>query len=71
MSDKNILLGKPAIKGTRITVELVLDLLAGGWTEEMILESYPTLTQNDLMAVFAYLREGLDNELYLPLSKIA
>lgn len=71
VSDKNILLGKPAIKGTRISVELILDLLAGGWTEEMILKSYPMLKQNDLMAVFAYLREGLDNELYLPLSKIA
>ena len=71
VSDKNILLGKPVIKGTRISVELILDLLATGWTEQTIQDSYPTLTQDDLMAVFAYLKEGMDNELYLPLSKMA
>ena len=71
VSDKNILLGKPVIKGTRISVELILDLLATGWTEQSIQDSYPTLSQDDLMAVFAYLKEGMDNELYLPLSKMA
>lgn len=53
ISDKEVLLGKPTIKGTRISVELILDLLANGWTEKMIFESYPRLTQNDLKAVFA------------------
>ena len=56
ISDKEVLLGKPTIKGTRISVELILDLLANGWTEQMIFESYPILTGNDLKAVFAYLK---------------
>jgi uncharacterized protein (DUF433 family) len=42
ISDNEILLGKPTIKGTRISVELILDLLSNGWTEKMIFESYPT-----------------------------
>jgi uncharacterized protein (DUF433 family) len=42
-SDPNILLGKPVIKGTRLSVEFILGLFAEGWTEQQILESYPTL----------------------------
>lgn len=71
VSDKGILLGKPTIKGTRISVELLLDLLANGWTEQMIFESYPKLSSNDLKAVFAYLKDCMENELYLPLPKSA
>jgi uncharacterized protein (DUF433 family) len=71
ISDKEVLLGKPTIKGTRISVELILDLLANGWTEKMIFESYPRLTQNDLKAVFAYLKDCIENELYFPLPKSA
>ncbi|MEQ9098923.1 MAG: DUF433 domain-containing protein [Imperialibacter sp.] len=57
VSDKNILLGKPTIKGTRISVEFVLDRLANGWTEHMLLENYPHLTKEDLQAVFGYLND--------------
>ncbi len=71
VSDKDILLGKPTIKGTRISVELLLELLSNGWTEIMILESYPGITDKDLKAVFAYLKECIENELYFPLSKRA
>lgn len=71
VSDKEILLGKPTIKGTRISVELILDLLANGWTEKMIFESYPRLTEPDLKAVFAYLKECIENELYFPIPKSA
>jgi uncharacterized protein (DUF433 family) len=46
ISDKKILLGKPTIKGTRISVEFILERLADGWTEEKILESYPHLKKN-------------------------
>jgi uncharacterized protein (DUF433 family) len=66
-SDKDILLGKPTIKGTRISVELILELLANGWNEKQILESYPTLKEKDLKAVYSYLKEGMENELYFPL----
>ena len=71
ISDKEVLLGKPTIKGTRISVELILDLLANGWTEQMLFESYPKLTGNDLKAVFAYLKDCMENELYFPLPATA
>lgn len=54
-SDKNILLGKPTIKGTRISVEFILERLANGWTEEKILNSYSHLKREDIQAVFAYI----------------
>jgi uncharacterized protein (DUF433 family) len=71
ISDKEVLLGKPILKGTRISVELILDLLSTGWTEKMILESYPKLTLEDLKAVFAYLKECIEQELYFPIPKSA
>jgi uncharacterized protein (DUF433 family) len=71
VSDQKVLLGKPTIKGTRISVELILDLLANGWTEKMIFESYPNLKESDLKAVFAYLKECIENELFFTLPKTA
>ena len=71
VSDKDILLGKPTIKGTRISVELILELLANGWTEKMILESYPNLTENNIKAVFSYLKDCMETELYFPMPKSA
>ena len=71
ISDKDILLGKPVIKGTRISVELILELMASGWTEKSILESYPNLSKESLKAVFAYLRDCLEQEFYFPLPKSA
>jgi len=56
-SDPAILLGKPVIKGTRISVELLLGWLAQGWTEADIFESYPRITREDLQAMFTYLAE--------------
>jgi uncharacterized protein (DUF433 family) len=68
VSDKQILLGKPTIKGTRISIELILELLAAGWTEKQILESYPSVSEEALRAVFAYLKACIQQELYLPIS---
>lgn len=63
VSDKSVLLGKPTVKGTRISIEFILERLADGWTEEQLLENYPRLTQADLQAVFSYasdcLKDGL------------
>ena len=56
-SDKEILMGKTVIKGARISIELILELLSGGWTEDMIYESYPNVQPVHLKAVFAYLKE--------------
>ncbi len=54
VSDKEVLLGKPTIKGTRISVEHLLQLLAKGWSEQDILENYPRLTKQSIQAVFSY-----------------
>ena len=64
--DEEILLGKPIIKGTRISVEFVLERLANGWSERQILDNYSRLTENDLRAVYAYTYECMkDGLLYL------
>jgi uncharacterized protein (DUF433 family) len=69
-SDADILLGKPVIKGTRISVALILELYKDGWTKETILESYPNLTEMDLSAVFDYFSECIRYELFFPLPKV-
>ena len=70
-SDKNILMGKPAIKGTRISVDHIISLLAQGWTEQKILDNYPRLTPESLKAVFAYIHACIQDGLLYPLRKIA
>jgi len=52
--DEEILAGKPVIRGTRLAVEFILDLLAAGQTESEILSNYPGLTREDLLACLAY-----------------
>ena len=47
---------KPTIKGTRLSVEFIIDRLASGWTEEDLLINHPRLTKEDLQAVFIYKR---------------
>jgi len=71
VSDRDILLGKPTIRNTRISVELLLELLSGGWTDKMIFESYPHIKPVHLQAVFAYLKDCMQHELFFPLSKSA
>jgi len=64
-ADESILLGKPTIKGTRISVEHIVGLLAQGWNEQQILENYPRITQESLQAVFLYIQACLkDGILY-------
>ena len=67
VSDRKILLGKPVIKGTRISVEFILERLASGWTEQKILDSYPHLKKEDLQAVFAYLNDCVKDGLMVEL----
>ena len=62
-SDNSVLLGKPTIKGTRISVEFLVKLLAAGWTEEQILENYPRLKKADIQAVFAYIHDCIQDGL--------
>ena len=67
-SDPKILAGKPVIKGTRLSVEFILNLLAEGWSIEEILENYPTLTKESLKAVFAFVAECMREELIYDLN---
>lgn len=60
--DPKILVGKPIIKGTRLSVEFVIDLLAQGWDDEEILRNYPGITREDIQACLAYASETLKVE---------
>jgi uncharacterized protein (DUF433 family) len=62
VSNPEILVGKPSIKGTRISVELILDRLADGWTHETILVSYPMLVRDDIFASLAFAAELMRDE---------
>jgi uncharacterized protein (DUF433 family) len=66
--DPKILVGKPIIKGSRIAVELVIELLSKGWTQEQILDSYPNITVEDIRACLAYASEVLQAERVFPLT---
>ena len=77
MSDKKLLekivinpkvmVGKPVIKGTRITVEYILNLLAHGETENDILEEYKGLSSDDIKACLLFATKSLENTSILPL----
>lgn len=66
VSDPEILVGKPTIRGTRISVEFLLGLLASGWTTEQILENYPQLQKDDIQAALAFAAEVFENEKVFP-----
>lgn len=63
ISDESILVGKPTIKGTRISVQHLVGLFAQGWTEQQILENYPRLTHESMQAVFSYIQECMKDGL--------
>jgi uncharacterized protein (DUF433 family) len=64
--DPAILLGKPIIRGTRLSVEFLIGLMAEGWAEADILANYPGLTHDDVMACLAYARDVLSAERVYP-----
>ena len=66
ISDPQILVGKPTLKGTRISVDLVLRLFGTGWTKEQVLENYPNLTPEMLQAAFAFAAEVIKNKTVKP-----
>jgi uncharacterized protein (DUF433 family) len=61
-SDPEILAGKPVVKGTRLSVDFLLELFANGWSEDQVLESYPNLSRDSLRAVFAFAAESTRDE---------
>lgn len=63
-----VMVGKPVIKGTRLTVEYILGLLAHGATITEILEEYEGLTQEDIQACFLFATKALENTTFMPLT---
>jgi uncharacterized protein (DUF433 family) len=70
-SDSSVLVGKPVIKGTRLSVDCTLRLLAQGWTERQLFESYPQLKPEDLQAVFAFLHDCLADEKFIYMGRVS
>ena len=66
-ANPGILGGKPIIKGTRISVEFILELLASDVTETEILQDYPHLSKEDINACLRYAANSLKNDIYLEL----
>jgi uncharacterized protein (DUF433 family) len=64
--DPEVLVGKPLIRGTRLSVEFVIGLMADGWSETDIMKSYPGLTHDDIIACLAYARDTLSSERVFP-----
>ena len=66
--DPEVLVGKPVIKGTRIAVEFIVELLANGWNEAQILENYPGVTREDVQACLRYVSARLQSERVYPVA---
>ena len=64
--DSAVLVGKPVVRGTRLAVEFVLELIAAGWAFDEILANYPGLTVEDIRACVANAREILTSEQFYP-----
>ncbi|HEX9619358.1 MAG TPA: DUF433 domain-containing protein [Polyangiaceae bacterium] len=60
--DPAVLVGKPVIRGTRLAVEFVIELMANGWTPEEVVENYPGIALEDVRACLAYARNVLEQE---------
>ena len=66
-TDSEVMIGKPIIKGTRLTVEYILNLLAHGATIAEILEEYEGLVEEDIRACFLFASHSLENTTFMPL----
>lgn len=71
VSNPTLMMGKPVIAGTRITVELVLEKMAAGETVEQILEAHPRLTREGIQAALAFAAEALRADVIYPVSEAA
>ncbi len=60
--DPEVLLGKPVIRGTRLSVEFIIGLMADGWRTEDIIRQYPGVVAEDIAACLAYARDLLSSE---------
>jgi uncharacterized protein (DUF433 family) len=69
-TDPDILGGKPVIRGTRISVEFILELYASGASKDEILHNYPHLSEEDIHAALSYAIRFLKNEIVLELDTV-
>lgn len=69
--DPEILVGKPTVRGTRLSVELILGWLAQSWTHDMLIEAYPQLSREDILAALAFAAEKMREESYALLNQTA
>lgn len=67
--DPDVLVGKPIVKGTRISVELLLDRFADGWSYDDVLEAYPHLTREQVQAAVTFASELFKEEKYVAIGK--
>lgn len=63
-----VMVGKPVIAGTRLTVEYILNLLAHGQTQDQIIEEYPGLTQDDIQACLLFASRAMQDTTFMPLA---
>lgn len=66
-TDPDVLVGKPVIKGTRLAVEFLIELLAENWTHEEVMRNYPQLSQDDILAALQYAAATLKQEHVYPI----
>ena len=71
VSDPNVMMGKPVVSGTRITVELILEKLSAGETVEQILDAHPRLTREAIQAALAFAAEALRADVVYPIAEPA
>lgn len=71
VSDPAIMMGKPVIAGTRITVEAILEKLSAGETIEQLLEAHPRLTRDGINAALAFAAEVLKGDVVYPVAEVA
>ncbi len=67
-SDPSIMMGKPVVGGTRVTVELILEKLSAGESIDQIIESHPMLTHEGVLAALAFAAKTLRADVVYPLS---
>ena len=66
VADPNVMMGKPVVAGTRITVDLILEKLGGGESIEAVLEAHPRLTREGVLAALRYAAQALRAEVVYP-----
>jgi uncharacterized protein (DUF433 family) len=69
VSDPTVMMGKPVVAGTRITVELILEKLAAGESMEQILDAHPRLTREAIQAALAFAKEALRADVIYPVDE--